>query len=228
LQWLLVAGLLAGCSVSSAYEAQSSRGVDFSGFWKINNALSDDAEAILQARIEKELKERERWARKARESSRLGLPPLGEELPPNAQDSSGAPTPRRQRSARSRRDDDLRRMLGFTQSLDITQTGSRLNIVTDMETRSFTAGSNSQVSTAEGELADSQVGWDGEWFISDRRVHRGARIVEKYRLLKKTGQLEYQINWGGDHMLSGIKIRRVFDRAEKDTTPPDPDVGPIR
>jgi hypothetical protein len=97
-----------------------------------------------------------------------------------------------------------------------------------METRSFTAGSNSQVSTAEGELADSQVGWDGEWFISDRRVHRGARIVEKYRLLKKTGQLEYQINWGGDHMLSGIKIRRVFDRAEKDTTPPDPDVGPIR
>ena len=75
------------------------------------------------------------------------------------------------------------------------------------------------MSMPEGQLADSNVGWDGEWFVIERRVRRGPRVVEKFRLLK-TGQLEYLMNWGGDTELAGIKTRRVFDRAAMRRRPP--------
>lgn len=226
---LSVTCLLLLGGLADAYSPNPSRATDLSGYWKLNAVASDDAEAMLQERLEEERKRRERWARRAREQSELGLPPLDGSIDeaPDAE-RHAAPTGQPPSSRRNRRNEPLRRMLGESQTFDITQTGSRLQIVSEAETRRFEAGSRSQVSMPEGELADSQVGWDGESFVIERRVRQGPRVVEKYRLLKRTGQLEYQIAWSGDHLLAGIKVRRVFDRAVKSVVPPDPALGPIR
>jgi hypothetical protein len=224
---ILISLFIGGCA--HAYNATPARAVDLSGYWKLNASASDDAEAMLQARLEEERERRERWLRRAREQSDLGLPPIeaGIDDAPDAERHAPA-TGQAPSSRRNRRDEPLRRMLGETQTLDITQSGSRLLIVSDTQSRRLEAGSRSQVSMPEGELADSQVGWDGEWFVIERRVRRGPRVVEKYRLLKSTGQLEYHIAWSGDHLLAGMKVRRVFDPAVKREAPPDPSLGPVR
>lgn len=226
LLFVLFVGLLSVAETGHAYSASSSRAGDLSGYWRLNVAESDDADAMLQERLDKERKREERWARRVQEQDPAGLPPLDGSAP-NAERHAG-PTGQPPSSRRNRRHEPLRRMLGQTQTLEITQTGSRLQIVSDVETRRFDAGSRSQVSMPEGELADSEVGWDGEWFVIDRRVRRGPRVQERFRLIKKTGQLEYRIAWSGDHLLAGIKVRRVFDRAVKVIVPSDPALGPVR
>ena len=80
----------------------------------------------------------------------------------------------------------------------------------------------------EGELADSEVGWDGDWFVIDRRVRNGPRALEKFRLVPKTGQLEYIMVWRGETELAGMKIRRIYDRGVATPGPADPAHGPIR
>jgi hypothetical protein len=110
----------------------------------------------------------------------------------------------------------------------VQQTGSTVDIASMVESRRLIAGSRTQVSMPEGELADSKVGWDGQWFVIDRKVSRGPRVLEKYRVLPKTGQLEYTMAWSGDSELSGMKVRRVFDRAAGPPPPPDPAAGPVR
>ena len=97
--------------------------------------------------------------------------------------------------------------------LTIRQDGSTVDLVSAVESRRVVAGSRTQVSMPEGELADSKVGWDGQWFVIDRDVRNGPHVVEKFRLMPKTGQLEYQMKWSGDSELRGMKIHRVFDRS---------------
>ena len=96
-----------------------------------------------------------------------------------------------------------------------------------IETRRFTAGSESQVSMPEGQLADLKAGWEGQWFVVQRRARGGPRVTEKFRLLK-TDQLEYQMAWSGDTELAGMKVNRIFDRAQGEPPVRDPDLGPVR
>ena len=148
--------------------------------------------------------------------------------PPGPDTSLQMPPPSEER--RRRRNDLYRQMLGFTEHLTIAQSdnGAKVEIGSDTGSRRFVAGTHSQVSLPEGELADSEVGWDGDWFVIDRRAKRGPRVVEKYRFLPKTGQLETIIAWGGDTFLSGMKVRRIFDRDTAEVKPPDPGSGPVR
>lgn len=206
----------------AAFDAASSRGTDLSGAWRLNAALSDDAERLLAERM---ARERERYARWLREQQRMyppGAPPLDV-------DSAG---PQRQSSARrasqKRRDENLRRMLAISETLHIRHSGPTVEITSQVESRRVVAGSRTQVSMPEGELADSSVGWDGPWFVIERRVSRGPRVIEKYRLLQKTGQLEYLMAWSGDSDLAGMKIRRIFERAPDLPPPADPGTGPVR
>ena len=59
----------------------------------------------------------------------------------------------------------------------IRQEGTTFDIVSAVESRRVVAGSRTQVSMPEGELADSKVGWDGQWFVIERRVRGGPRVV---------------------------------------------------
>ena len=246
---LLLAGallVLAQWPALAAYDAVSKQNVDLSGHWKLNAAASDDAEAMMQKRIAEEAKRRAAYMKRAREEGAFWLPPPeppgepeGEGPPGDKSDAKpspkagGEPTastgrPGERPRGRSRRYDGLRQMLGITNTLDITQSGTKVDIVSQMESRRFEAGVDSQVSMLSGELADSHVGWDGQWFVIERKASGGPRVTEKYRLLKKTDQLESVIAWGGDSPLAGIKVHRLFDRGVADTTPPNPDEGPIR
>jgi hypothetical protein len=205
----------------TAFDAASSRGMDLSGTWKLNTALSDDAERMLAERMEKE---RQRYAQWRREEERMQVPPIDVDSPGASRSGPSAA----RRASQQRRDENLRRMLAISDTLTVQQTGSTVDITSAVESRRLVAGSRTQVSMPEGELADSKVGWDGQWFVIDRKVSRGPRVLEKYRVLPKTGQLEYTMAWSGDSELSGMKVRRLFDRASAPPPPPDPAAGPVR
>ena len=103
--------------------------------------------------------------------------------PPIDVDGPGPATQREPSSARrasmKRREENLHRMLAISDTLAIARQGATLDIVSAVESRRVVAGSRTQVSMPEGELADSNVGWDGQWFVIDRRVRGGPRVVEK-------------------------------------------------
>jgi hypothetical protein len=220
---LFAIGLYVCSAIASAnYDATSARGVSLAGDWALNAALSDDPERMLSERLEKE---RQRFARLRREYEILQPPGA----PPDIDVDAPPPNRPEQRPWQKQREENFRRMLGITKTLHIQQSGTVVEITSAVESRRLTAGSHTQVSMPEGQLADSNVGWDGEWFVIERRVRRGPRVVEKFRLLK-TGQLEYLMNWGGDTELAGIKSRRVFDRTTTSAPAPapNPDLGPTR
>lgn len=214
---------------AAAYDAAPKRPTNLEGRWVINAAESDDPEQMLRERLERERerfrKEMERYQRSRGVNTRE-VPPIGEE---------GVEVPAATRAARARvmrwREREMqlyRRMLAISPTLQIQQQGSRVAISSTIESRSFDAGSQSQVSMPEGQLADLRTGWDGDWFVVERRVRNGPRVLEQFRLLKKTDQLEYRMTWGGQSDLGRMKVRRIYDR---DTSAPpvrNPDLGPVR
>ena len=204
------------------YDALPSRDTDLSGRWVLNAALSDDAEALLAERLEKE---RRRYSQERRRDDLMRPPGMPPQIDVEGQGTRSA---RPVRAARRRRDEAYRRLLDISDVLTIEQSGSQVQIVSTMSSRRLEAGSRSQVSMPQGDLADSEVGWNGEWFVIERRVRRGIRIVEKFRLLAKTGQLEYRLAIGGDSELSRLKVRRVYERASGMAAPRNPSVGPVR
>jgi hypothetical protein len=217
----------------AGFDAVSRQGADLSGHWNLNVAASDDAEAMMQKRIAEEAKRRAARMKRDREDGAFWLPPDPPAEPegeagPDAKPPPVAARPGDRPQRRTRRYDGLRQMLGISNTLDITQKGSRIDIVSQMDSRRFDAGVESQVSMPSGELADSRVGWDGPWFVIQRKASHGPNVTEKYRWLKKTDQLESIIAWGGDSPLAGIKVHRLYDRGVADTTVPSPDAGPVK
>lgn len=212
-----------------AYEAYPRRATNLEGRWTLNAQQSEDAEAILQERVDRERekfrRELERYRRGQARSDR-GIPPIGAEgvdIPPATRAAQERVRRRQQREM-----DLYKRMLNITPWLRIKQEGTRIEVASAVETRVFSAGSESQVSMPEGEIADLKVGWDGEWFVIQRKVRRGPNALERFRVLKKTDQLEYQMSWRGDTDLAGISVRRIFDRATGEEPVRDPAVGPVR
>lgn len=208
----IVLAALSG-AVLAAYDPQPRDDYTLQGSWQVNAQAGDDVERIVAELLEKEEKERRRFRRQMAEHDRFEPP--DEPMPPD-------PGYRRQQERA------LREQLGVTKMLKIMQTGGDLEIESDSDRRRFRAGSSSQVSMRNGDLADAEVGWDGEWFVIDRRVPGRVRQVEKLRLVKKTGQLEYVTKWSGDDELAGVKLRRIFDRVTSEPPPEDPARGPVR
>lgn len=205
------------------FDAVPSRGTDLSGRWQLNVDASEDPEQALQERLEEEWRRYARW-RRAEELERRArnLPPE-----PGTMERPPAHPERRMRPWQRRQLESFRKMLAITSWLEIRQSGSEVEIVSDVESRRFEGGSRTHVSMPEGQLAEQRVGWDGDRFVIERRVRRGPRIIEKYRLLEETSQLEYVLTVGGETELAGIKLKRIFDRAPAEAPPPDPDVGPV-
>ena len=221
----VVAVVAVALLAATGFDSAPKRPTDLSGSWQLNAALSDDAEHMLAERQREEWERYVTWRRRQERSYPPGAPPIDIDGP-------GPATQREPSSARrasmKRRDENLHKMLAISDTLRIEQEGATVAIVSKVESRRVVAGSRTQVSLPEGELADSEVGWDGPWFVIDRRVRGGPRVVEKYRLAPKTGQLEYEMKWSGNGELDGMKIRRVFDRVTVTPPPADPAAGPVR
>jgi hypothetical protein len=222
---LIFLALLIWCApVLAELRPQSAHGTDLTGSWVLNAAASDDPERMLNERLTKERLRFEQWRREAQRSRPEGTPEdLESEQPPPGASQSRGPRP-----WQLRREENFKRMLAVSPTLRITQSGTRVEIVSAVEARGVEAGTHTQVSMPEGELADSNVGWEGDSFVIDRRVKRGPRAWEQFRLLPKTGQLEYLMKWSGDSELSGMKIRRIYDRGVATPAPADPTSGPVR
>lgn len=205
------------------YAAAPKKPIDLTGYWVLNTAVSDDPEALLAAKQEKEWERFDRMRRREEASRPSNVPPpIDVDAPPP--DASGRR--RGPRPWQKQQQENLRRMLGVSPTLEIKQVDpTRFDVLSAVESRRVEAGSHTQVSMPEGQLADSWVGWDGEWFVIERRVRRGPRALEKFRLTK-TGQLEYQMRWSGDGELSGIKVRRLYDRRTGPAPESNPDHGP--
>ena len=228
-RWMLLAITFATSS-ANALDAQPRKPVDLQGRWVINYEQSEDPEKLLMERLEKQrAADRKRLERylKRREPNlgQRSLPPIGEE---------GVEVPAATRAARERvkrrqqREEDLfKRMLNVTKTLNIQQEDGRVEIASAMESRRFDAGTESQISMPEGQLADLEVGWDGTVFIVKRTSRSGPRAIERFRILK-TGQLEYTMAWSGETELAGMKVRRIFERASGEPPVRDPNAGPVR
>ncbi len=210
---------------AAALDSAPSRPVDLSGSWKLNAALSDDAEHMLEERQREEWERYVQWRRRQEKSFPPGAPPIDVDGPGGA--ARNEPSPSR-RASMKRRQENLYKMLAISDTLTIRQDGTTVEIVSAVESRRVVAGSRTQVSLPEGELADSKVGWDGQWFVIERSVRGGPRVLEKFRLAPKTAQLEYEMKWSGDGELDGMKIRRLFDRVTVTPPPADPAAGPIK
>jgi hypothetical protein len=217
-------GLLISCVCLPvlAATATAPEGVTLEGRWKANTTLSDDGEALLAKRMEEVRKDQRRYEerrRKQMENDPFAWEP--EFTPP-------ADTPQF-RARMEERDRSIRQTMGMTNLLSITQAerGAKLTLVSDFETRRLEAGSRSQVSLPQGQLADLRPGWERDVFVIERRSREGPSITERYRLLT-TDQLEVLTQIKGRSMLSGMKLRRVFDRAAGEPPPRDPAAGPVR
>jgi len=142
--------------------------------------------------------------------------------PPARSDTEvGRPPPRRRPSAslvRPERLEAMRAVLGETRGLSILQTATYVDLRTELTSRSLEIGRASQVSLPTGELADQQVRWQGGRLVVERRVPRGVRIVETYRRLPDTDQLEVTVRRSGgpDDGLGKVALRRIFDRDADD------------
>jgi hypothetical protein len=223
-RWVALALFVWSVPALADLRAESAHGTDLTGSWVLNAALSDDPERMLDDRLEEERRRFERWRRDMERTRPPGAPEdLDDSQPPPGASQNRGPRP-----WQLRREENLKKMLAISPTLRITQSGAQVEIVSDVDARRVQAGTHSQVSMPEGELADSSVGWDGDWFVIDRRVKRGPRALEQYRLLPKTGQLEYLMKWSGDTELAGMKIRRIYDRGVATPAPADPARGPIR
>ena len=119
-------------------------------------------------------------------------------------------------------------MLDISDTLSIKQSAARVEITSQQNSNRFDAGTRSQVSMPQGELADQRVDWDGPWLIIERHASKGPKMVQKFRWLKNTDQLESIMSWGGDSPLDGIKVHRIYDRMMTPPPSPDPDSGPVK
>lgn len=208
LRCFVILALLGASLPANALKSVAPREVTLEGRWTVNVELSDDGEAMLARRREEQMRRMQREEERRRR--RMQNDPFAWE----PEFSMPARTP--QNVARmEERERRTRQMLGLTRFLTIEQDerGSRLTITSDFETRRLDAGSRSQVSLPQGQLADAEYGWDGEWFVIERKARGGPRIDERYRRLEKTDQLEMRVTIRGDSALSGMKLRRIFDRA---------------
>lgn len=218
--------VLFGTSLSAHALKDAARpDVSVAGRWVVNAQQSDDGEALLAKRREQQMKEQRRDEERRRRRMRND---------PFAWEPEFAPPERTPQyiAAMEERERQRRQMLGLTKFLEIDQDarGAKLTIVSEFETRRLDAGARSQVSLPQGQLADLRSGWDGEWFVIERSSRDGPRISERLRVNKKTDQLEMQVAIKGDTALSGLKVRRVFDRApaEAKLTPSAEVMGPVR
>ena len=146
---LLAIGLLL-CSAGAwaDYAAAPKRAIDLSGAWKLNAAQSEDPERMLQERLDAE---RERYMRR-RQEYEASRPP---EVPPPI--DIDAPPPNRAGAAAMAEaaQENFRRMLKLRRPWTFDKRGAVVEITSAVESRRVTAGSHTQVSMPEGQLADS-------------------------------------------------------------------------
>jgi hypothetical protein len=211
--------------VFGALAPAPTRETHIEGEWKLNPQLSDDAQKALEARLKREHDRMMSMMREMDRRNTTGLPPLNaaRDLPPPSEDARA-----RMKRRRAQEEEIQHRMLAISDWLRIKQDSVGIELANAVEQRHVEPGTRSQVSMPSGELADERVGWDGDALVIDRDTSEGPDVVEKFRWLKATDQLEYRLAVGGDSELAGIKLKRIYDRTVSAVPPMNSATGPVR
>jgi hypothetical protein len=230
----LVCAVLAGCGGAGRLAADAPSGVDISGTWRLNRALSDDPEKMYEKwRLQ-------RLARSQDAPAPAPPPQRGQRRPGDGQNpdtpatnADGSPTdpnnplsPEAQALLNNSSGHHLNPydmgVFGTIPRGDlvtIKQRADEIYIFDGSTDRSFTPGAKSVVSVPEG-VADPHSGWKSRQYVIDVRAQAGPETIEHYYLSADGKQLLADIESSGGN-LPRLKIKRVYDRAST-----NPNVAP--
>jgi hypothetical protein len=206
---VLTVWAVVGCAGRSLKELPP-KSVDLSGEWKLNTALSDDAQKTLQAqlRIMNERMERERG------SQHMG--PMRRPTEGMTRDTSGGAQPSEEerdpgglRKIRKQREERFTSMIAAPERMSISLKGTRFTVKHDDTSDTYTAGSKSVVSFGR-DVADRTSGWSGSEFIVSTRGVEGGAKEERYAL-QPDGRLVFFTKLSGD-LMPDVEVKRIYDR----------------
>ncbi|MEP7247373.1 MAG: hypothetical protein ABI885_27330 [Gammaproteobacteria bacterium] len=228
---LLAAGALCACGGLKTLNPEAPAGVNLAGTWKLNRQASDDPQAMLDRMRQEAMKHMRRRG--------YGDPndPFNDEMDDGIDDgtrqqgrspdgSGGSGRSRGQRgpsqSQTPERDNELRgrymqrstygKALGGQLNLEgftIEQTPSRISFIGSDWRRSFTPGTLSVVSVADG-VADQSSGWEGREYVIEVRPQVGPRVLERYGLSADNHQLVEKITLQ-EEGLPKLEFTRVYE-----------------
>ena len=204
--WLLGACVWSGCA---SVGDQAPHGVNLSGEWQLNPALSEDPVAMLRAQ-----------RREERHGGWNGRrPPGGGGLErsrmPRDDDSDvprdSDPPERGGRFRDSARNGPFRDFLERPTALSIKQASGELDLVADGVHTEYEYGEKVSASVASG-VADRVAGWNGGSFEVNWHLPEGLRASRSYSLQQQGKQLVVvtDASGGGERHL---KFRTVYERA---------------
>ena len=206
--------------------AAPKRETHIEGEWKLNVQLSDDAQKALAEQLKREHDRMMHMMRDMDRRGPLGLPPpdAARDLPPPSEDARA-----QMRRHHAEEEEIHHRLLTISDWLKITEQAPRaIDLASAVEQRHLEPGTRSQISMPTGDVADERLGWDGDTLVIDRETREGPDVVERFRWLKATDQLEYRLAVSGDSELAGIKLKRIYDRTAAPASPTTPATGPVR
>jgi hypothetical protein len=212
----LLAAQLAGCA--TGLKADAPAGVSLAGAWKLDHAMSDDPQVVINRMRAEALKQ----IRRASESQQQPLMRGGaaggagpvqqsQEEGPFSPDQSGlaGSGPRADPLRRSPMMHVLARALERGDFLTVRQSSDELVLDYGTSVRSFTPGGHSVVS-AENGVADRSSGWDGRRYVIRDKAQMGPGVVESYGLSPDGRHLLETLRIG-PYELPAIELKRVYD-----------------
>jgi hypothetical protein len=216
----LLAAQLAGCA--TGFKADAPAGVSLAGAWKLDPALSDDPQVVINRMRTEALKQIRRASEQQQQpvmrnggaaGGAGGAGPLQESQAegPFSPDQSAPPGAgaRGDPLRRSPMMHELQRALARGDFLTVRQSSDELVLDYGTSVRSFTPGGHSVVS-AENGVADRTSGWDGRRYVIRDKAQMGPSVVESYGL-SPDGQHLMETLRIGPSELPAIELKRVYD-----------------
>jgi hypothetical protein len=214
----LLAAQLTGCA--TGLKAEAPAGVSLAGAWKLDHAMSDDPQVVINRMRAEALKQMHRAGeyqpqppvpRGGRAGSAAPVQQAqGEELFSPDQSGPAGSGPHADPLRRSPMMHVLARALERGDFLTVRQSSDELVLDYGTSVRSFTPGGHSVVS-AENGVADRTSGWDGRQYVIRDKAQMGPSVVERYGLSPDGRHLVETLRIG-PYELPAIELKRVYER----------------
>jgi hypothetical protein len=209
---LLLGAILGACGGAGRLADNTPAGVDLSGTWRLNRALSDDPEKLYEKfRQQRAIRNGEQAPPAANRGARRGNSPYPADDPTSPAALAAETQAAANRSHLNPYDMGVFGTIPRGDLVTIRQSADEFYISDGLADRGFTPGAQSVVSVPEG-VADQHSGWKSKQYVIDVKAQAGPETVESYRLSADGKQLLAEIHSTGGNMPS-MKIKRVYERA---------------
>ncbi len=216
---LVLAGIatslaMAGCA---RLATKAPPGVDLSGRWALNEALSDDPQAVMDA-------QRERMRQRAGRAGPMGGGPMsggpmgrggpmgGGRSGHGGVPGGGGPSGNRPGAMGGGAMSQRMQLPMAAKQMDIQQSAQDLLIESENVSTRYVYGQKSAVSIPRG-TADRQAGWKGKTFVVETKAPEGPSTVQRYAL-NPEGQLIVTTEVSGRG--PSLKLQQVYEHRPQD------------